>query len=301
MTESSPNGQPTYLIDSSIYIFRAWFSLPDSIKNAAGEPANAVYGFCHFVMQLLGEHPVERAVFAFDQSTTEAFRNEIYPPYKANRDPAPEGLKPQFQHCRDLISCLGYPALSSSTHEADDLIGSMVHKERKQNRPAVIVSGDKDLTQLVSEGDYWWDYAKNAKLNRQGIHTKLGVYPEQVADMLAIVGDPVDNIPGVQGIGSTTANKLLEHFETFDALFENLSHVSDLNIRGAKRIEALLNEYRETAYLSRRLTIIDCNLELPDYQKAPANIEDLQHLLQSFKFSPTRIKQWLNFAENLPS
>ena len=113
-----------YLIDSSIYVFRAWFTLPDSLRNSNGDPVNAVYGFIDFVAGFLEETKPTHLSFAFDQSLTSSFRNSIYPPYKANRDPAPDELKLQFAYCRRFIEAIGFPILSSDRYEADDLIGT---------------------------------------------------------------------------------------------------------------------------------------------------------------------------------
>ena len=293
-----PNSAPVYLVDASIYIFRAWFSIPDDITDVNGQPVNAVYGFSRFVMQLLKEKGVDRVVFLFDESLSESFRNEIYPPYKSNREPAPPELKAQFQQCRNLVSSLGFLQLSSNYYEADDLIGSLSLRERQQGNQIVIVSGDKDLAQLIKDNDYWWDYAKGVKLDRQGIYEKFGVYPEQIADMLAIVGDRVDNIPGVQGIGPVAARHLLNHFGSLDNILDNLSEIRKLKIRGAQRIELTLREYCETARLCHRLTEIYCYAPLPDcIESKSADLESLKDLLTHMGLNEFRINRWIEFVE----
>lgn len=296
------SGQTVYLVDASIYVFRAWFSVSDTVTGADGQPVNAVYGFCDFVMRLLREKNPQRIVFVFDESLESSFRNEIYPLYKANREPAPEELKAQFRYCRELVSALGIGEIADKFYEADDLIGSLSVREKACGRAIVLVSGDKDLTQLVRRGDYWWNYAKRVSLDYAGIHQNFGVYPEQIADMLAITGDAVDNIPGVPGIGPVTAVQLLNHFGSFDNLFNNLSDVGKAGVRGAKRVEASLREYSETARLARRLTEIYCDVELPDDLEttiAPADPGRLESLLQQLAFSQWRTQRWMEFAGTL--
>jgi 5'-3' exonuclease len=226
-----------YLIDSSIYIFRAWFTLPDTLTNVNGEPVNAVYGFIDFIAGLLEETRPTLLSFAFDQSLTSSFRNTIYPPYKANRDPAPDELKRQFEYCRRFVEAIGFPLLSSDRYEADDLLGTAATRARADGHDVIILSADKDLAQLIEENDMLWDYARDRRFTPKKIKEHFGVRPDQIADQLAIAGDKVDNIPGVPGVGMTTAARLLTKFETIDNLVKNLSAIRDLKIRGATRIQ----------------------------------------------------------------
>ena len=228
-----------------------------------GRPANAVYGFFDFVMKLLSEIKPERIVFAFDDSLDTSYRNEIYPSYKANREPAPEELKAQFIHCREFIAAIGLAEIASSYYEADDLIGTLAHQAHNQGQSVVVVSRDKDLTQVLEGDDIWWDYGQNLKLNYQGVVDKFGVMPEQIPDMLAIMGDAVDNIPGVPGIGPKIAIELIRHFGSIKQLLDEVGYIADLNIRGAHRIEGLVREYRETIKMAHRLTTICKDVSLP--------------------------------------
>ena len=154
-----------YLVDSSIYVFRAWFTLPDTLRNNNGDPVNAVYGFTDFVAGFLEQTKPKHLSFAFDQSLTSSFRNEIYPEYKANREPAPEELKQQFGLCRRFIEALGFPLLSSDRYEADDLLGTAATRARADGYKVTILSSDKDLAQLIEENDTLWDFAKNRRFN----------------------------------------------------------------------------------------------------------------------------------------
>ena len=211
-----------YLIDASVYVFRAYYSMPDDMVDDAGNPINALYGFCRFLGDFMEQVTPEYVAVAFDESLSSSFRTEIYPLYKANRDPAPEELKRQFQQCRRYVRALGVMEIASPRYEADDLIGTLVEHGRLQGRPSTIVSRDKDLTQLLSKDDVFWDFAGKGKLRYEQIRDSFGVHPEQIADFLALAGDAVDNIKGVPGVGKKTAEKLLAHFGSLEAIYDNL-------------------------------------------------------------------------------
>jgi 5'-3' exonuclease len=262
MTPQATSGhQPVYLIDASVYVFRAWFSMPDSFADAAGRPTNAVYGFARFLCELLEQTEAREIAVAFDESLTTSFRNDIYPDYKANRDPAPEALKLQFAWCKDLARLLGLPIYFHNRFEADDLIAGLAGLNRSQGRNVCVVTGDKDLAQLVHEGDSWWDFARNRRFDRAGIRDHFGVHPHQIADFLALTGDAVDNIPGVPGVGPKTAAALLNHFGSLDAIYQRLDEIAWLKIRGAKTLAAKLRANEPAARLARQLTGLDDGLE----------------------------------------
>lgn len=252
-----------YLVDASVYIFRAYYSLPDSITGSDGEAVNAVYGFGMFLCDLLDQAQPGHIAVAFDESLTSSFRNEIYPDYKANRDPAPPGLKRQMERCQDLVRALGITALSSDTYEADDLIGALTARAHADDRPVVIVTRDKDLAQLLQANDALWDFAAGELLFAAEVKAKYGVRPDQMVDYLGLTGDSVDNIPGVPGIGPKTASALLTHFVDLDELFDGLEAVAELKLRGAKRLGAKLEQHREQALMSRRLCRIPTDIDLP--------------------------------------
>lgn len=291
-----------YLVDSSIYVFRAWYTLPDSLRNSNDEPVNAVYGFIDFVASFLEETGATHASFAFDQSLTSSFRNTIYPPYKANREPAPDELKKQFEYCRRFIQAAGFPLLCSDRYEADDLIGTAASHARLQGHSVTILSADKDLAQLINEDDTLWDYAKNRRLNPKKVKEHFGVRPDQIADQLAIAGDKVDNIPGVPGVGMTTAARLLTKFETIDGLLENIGAISDMGIRGAKRIQGLIEEHQETIRLCKKLTEIKCNAELSngsvELQRNQCDHTELEKLFCEIGFGNLRRERWTRLLGN---
>jgi 5'-3' exonuclease len=277
-----------YLVDASVYIFRAWFSMPDEFLNAAGQPTNAVYGFSGFLCNLLEQTAAEHVAIAFDESLTTSYRIEIYPEYKANRDPAPEELKRQFGWARAVAEAMGLSCFADARYEADDLIGTLAAYWQERGHPICVVTSDKDLAQLIGESDHWWDFSRNQKLNAAQLTEKFGVLPGQMADYLALTGDSVDNIPGVPGVGPKTAAALLAHFGDFDSLYERLEEVPELPIRGASSIHRKLADHREAAELARRLTVIDTAVEsalaAPDLLRTEVDMARLNRLFDELSF-----------------
>lgn len=248
-----------YAIDASVYVFRAWYSIPDDMCDPDGNPVNALYGFARFLADFLEEVRPTYIAVAFDEALRGSFRNEIYPEYKANREPAPPELKRQFNLCREMTRALGVKECASPAYEADDLIGTLVMSARREGRAATIVSRDKDFAQLISEADTFWDFAGRRRVSYKEIPETFGVWPEQIADFLALAGDSVDNIPGVPGVGKKTAAALLEHFGTLPVLYANLDRVAEVQVRGAAKLGARLAEHRAAAEMSRKLTEIVCD------------------------------------------
>jgi len=279
---------PVYLVDASVYLFRAWFSMPDDFVNRSGEPTNAVYGFSGFLCSLLEQTAAEHVAIAFDESLANSYRNEIYPEYKANRDPAPVELKRQFGWARAVAEAMGLQCYADGRYEADDLIGTLAEYWRARGHPICIVTADKDLAQLVGEGDHWWDFSRNQKLNARQLTQKFGVMPQQMADYLALTGDAVDNIPGVPGIGPKSAAALLGHFGDLDSLYQRLDEVPALAIRGAQSIHRKLAEHREAAHLARRLTVIETAVEsalaAPDLARSAVDPDRLNQLFDELDF-----------------
>ncbi len=245
-----------YLVDASIYIFRAYFSLPDTMTDANGNPANAVYGFADFLASLLAQTDAKHIAVAFDESLTTSFRNEIYPAYKENRELPPPELETQLAACQQLCQAMGLASYVSPRYEADDLIGTLAHSMRRQGFKIIIVSGDKDLAQLIQDGDIWWDFARDRRFGPADIKTHFGVMPTQIVDLIALMGDKVDNIPGINGIGQKTAAQLLDHFGSLDAVYERLHELPHLKIRRAAHVHQALESGKEDAYLSQQLADI---------------------------------------------
>ncbi|MEN1728243.1 MAG: 5'-3' exonuclease H3TH domain-containing protein [Pseudomonadota bacterium] len=283
-----PSSSQVYLVDASVYVFRAWFSMPDRFEDAAGRPTNAVYGFARFLCELIEQTEAPGIAVAFDESLTTSFRNDIYPDYKANRDPAPEDLKRQFAWCKDLARLLGLPIYAHERYEADDLIASLARSCHEQGQPICVVTGDKDLAQLVHEGDHWWDFARNRRFDTDGVLGHFGVRPDQIADYLALTGDAVDNIPGVPGVGPKTAVALLSHFDSLDAIYDRLEEIAWLKLRGAKTLGPKLREHESAARLARQLTGLEAEIdalgESPEVMRTSGNGDLLDALLDGLGF-----------------
>jgi 5'-3' exonuclease len=279
-----------YLIDASVQIFRAWFSVPADFSDAQGRPTNAVYGFAGFLCGLLEQQQPSHVVLAFDESLSSSYRNEIYPEYKANRDPAPEELKRQFAWCRELGEAMGIPCYGHDRYEADDLIGTMSQIWRGRGYTNCIVTSDKDLTQLVGPGDWWWDLSRRKKMDAAAVEAHFGVPPHLIADYLALTGDAVDNIPGVPGIGPKTAAKLLQHFGSWEALWSGLGEVPSIKMRGAASVAKKLNDHRDAAYMARQLTEICCDIPEvvanPEAERGTGSSATLERLFDDLGFGP---------------
>ena len=290
-----------YLVDSSIYVFRAWFTLPDSLTNQLGQENNAFIGFSDFVYQFLSAEKPQQLVFAFDESLQQSQRNDIYPEYKANRAPAPEELKRQFQWCREWIEALGISQVASNRHEADDLIGSLASIHRADDCRIIILTADKDLAQLIRHHDIWWSFASGQQLNYRALVKRFGVKPEQIADQLAIAGDKVDNIPGIPGIGMTIAGRLLTRFETLSNLRQNIQQVGSMKFRGAQRVMNLIQEHEAILDISSQLTPVDCGIEAMrevDIRRGQADRQRLLEIMDFQQMGQSRQQKWLRLLDS---
>lgn len=247
-----------YLIDASVYVFRAWHAWPDSLADADGNPTHALYGFARFLSELLEHRAPSHVAVAFDESHGRGARCRLYPAYKANREPAPPALRRQFALCRQFCRHLGVAEFASDEYEADDLIGTLAARCRGERLPVTVVSCDKDLAQLIGPADVFWDYAHGHEYRHAQIAARFGVPPERMADYLALRGDSVDNVPGVPGIGAKTAAVLMRAFASLEEIFASLERTAELPVRGAAGLPARLRTHRDSAYLARELTRIDC-------------------------------------------
>jgi DNA polymerase I len=246
-----------YLVDASPYIFRAHFSLPDTLKSPSGERVGAIHGFATFLLKLIeAERPTHLGV-AFDRDLTGSFfRNQIYPQYKAQRAAPPAELVAQLDDCREMAAALGAATFIDDRYEADDLIATLCRQLTAAGHRVVVVTADKDLAQLVSASVTLYDFGKGLRLAPAEVAATFGVRPDQIADLLALAGDPVDNIPGVSGIGRKTAAELLGAFGSLDALLARLEELRLSRLRGAKSLYSKLRDNRAIALLSRRLATL---------------------------------------------
>ncbi|MDH5633848.1 MAG: hypothetical protein OEZ10_12755 [Gammaproteobacteria bacterium] len=250
-----PARQPVYLIDASIFIFRGWFGIPDSLRNGNGMPVNALTGFGHFIADFLAATQARRLAAFFDESLGSSFRHELYPNYKSNREYPPVELERQFQLCKQLLKLLGIRCFASRRYEADDLIASAAYRLRSRGWPVTIVSADKDLAQcLESSRDRFWNFGKSDPQDASAIARKLGVAPPQIADYLALAGDSVDCIPGIKGVGRQTASRLLKHYSSLDNLLNHAGPQPDLGIRGQAAILKRIKQCRGELAVYRKLT-----------------------------------------------
>jgi 5'-3' exonuclease len=285
---------PVWLVDASIYVFRPWFIRQPITLDSHGQPINAVLGFLRFVYNLLHTEQPQRIAFAFDISLQTSTRKTIYPDYKANRTPAPIELKQQFQLCRDFLDALGIVQAASPHFEADDVIGTWVKQQRSNGKACMIISGDKDLAQLVGAGDIWWDYGKRTPLPSGGVKKEFGVWPAQIPDQLALAGDVADNIPGIPGVGMSTAAKLLQKFSSVEVLLARIPDIEKMKTRGAKRLQELVEEHQATVRLARQLTEIYCDVpDMPqNLQRKDKDLLQLQALCERLGLTEQQFNLW---------
>lgn len=287
---STPPRPTLYLLDASMYVFRAWYSMPNQFFDVDGTPVNAVHGFARFLVEFVERTRPTHAAAAFDISLTSSFRNALYPAYKANREPAPVELKRQFEYCREFAAALGFSVLADATYEADDLIGSVVHGLRAHGFRSVIVSADKDFGQLLELHDEQWDYARGLRWGADGVHARMGVHARQVIDFLALTGDATDNIPGVPGVGPHGAAALLAHFGTLEAVLARIDEVQHLRIRGAASLAEKLRAHVAQALLSRQLAAIALDAPVPRTPDAliwrAPDLIALDELFERLRFGP---------------
>ncbi len=292
-----------HLVDASYFIFRAYYSVEPGMAGADGRSVNALYGFARFLGDLLERARPGLVAVAFDESLDSSFRNEIYPAYKANREPAPPDLEHQFALCRELCRLLGVAEYASGAYEADDIIGAIATRMRARGEACVLVTRDKDLAQLVRERDEFWDFAGDRRYAYGDIAAQFGVQPERMADYLALTGDSVDNIPGVPGVGPKTAGALLSAFESLEDLYARLDEVPALPVRGAARLPARLAEHRDAAFFARRLTRIACDMPLAfepaDLARRAPAVEALEDFYDHAGFGPMLRRQAQRIAERL--
>ncbi len=282
------NKPDTYLIDASIYVFKSYYSNQD-YTSINGESINAVYGFTRFLTQFIHQTKATHIACAFDESLGTSYRNEIYPEYKANRDPAPDDLKRQFKLCQQVAQVMGVATYCDGYYEADDLIGTLANHHHNLGHTNHIITADKDLAQLIQgKNDTWWNYGKATAFNREMVYEKFGVYPNQIADFLALTGDSVDNIPGVPGVGAKSAAYLLNHFETLEDIIERHHEVTYLSFRGAKSCQKKIANNIDQARLAKKLTdiVTDVPLDSFDLRRKPLNENRIQKLFDYLKFGP---------------
>ena len=278
------------LVDGSSYLFRAYHALP-ALTNSKGLNTGAAKGVIGMIRKLVADYEGDQVVVIFDAKGP-TFRNDIYPEYKANRPPMPDELREQIEPIHETIRAMGLPLICIGGVEADDVIGTLSVQAASIGREVVISTGDKDMAQLVNDHVTLINTMNNTTMDHEGVVDKFGVPPALIIDLLALMGDKVDNIPGVAGVGEKTATALLQHLGGIDAIYEQLDAVVDLPIRGAKSLAAKLEGARGDAALSYELATIktDCDLGLVegDLDSSPPDNNALLALFRELEF-----KTWL--------
>ena len=287
---SSGRQKSLILVDGSSYLYRAFYALPP-LSTSRGEPTGAIRGVAAMLKKLLAEHAPERIAVVFD-ARGKTFRDELFQEYKANRPPMPDDMDLQIEPLHALVKALGFPVLQISGVEADDVIGTLAKQAADAGQAVLISTGDKDMSQLVNEYVTLVNTMTGTLLDRDGVKQKFDVWPEQMVDYLALVGDSSDNIPGVSGIGPKTAAPLLAHFGSLEILYQRLDEIPQLAIRSAKQLPGKLRSQREQAMLSRQLAVIRCDVPLPvkpqDLTMRTPDLAALRELYTRLEF-----KTWL--------
>jgi 5'-3' exonuclease len=245
-----------HLIDGSVYVFRAYYSLPP-MAAPDGTPTNAAYGYASSLVKYLADFEPSHVAVAFDHAMT-SFRNEIFPAYKAQREETPEDLEPQFDLCKEATRALGVAVFEQPDYEADDLIASLTAGLVRRRARVRIVSTDKDLAQLVREDGRvgLYDLARRESLDADGVRGRFGVDPGQIPDYLGLMGDAVDNLPGVPGVGAKSAAAALRAFGRIENIPADPRAWAGVAVRGVARIAGLVDEHREQALRTRELATL---------------------------------------------
>jgi len=268
------------LVDGSSFLFRAFHAVPP-LTNAQGEPTNAVYGVSNMLRKLINDYATPYFAVVFD-APGKTFRHDLYDQYKAHRPPMPDDLRVQIQPLHDLIRALGLPLIIEHGVEADDVLGSLAQNAARQGFEVIISTGDKDMAQLVDERITLENSMTGSVMDIAGVQDKFGVKPEQIIDYLALMGDAVDNIPGVPKVGPKTAAKWLQEYGTLDNLLE---HADDIKGKVGDNLRAS----REQLPLSRQLTTIQCDValhySLDDLKRKEPDIAALKQQLGSLGFN----------------
>ncbi len=259
-TPDQPTQNPLVLVDGSSYLYRAFHALPP-LTNSKGMPTGAVKGVVSMLRRLQADYFGSTVVVIFD-AKGKTFRDDIYPEYKAQRPPMPDDLRCQIEPLHNIIRATSMPMLVIPGVEADDVIGTLAEQASKAGIPTVVSTGDKDLAQLVNEHVTLVNTMTNTVMDIPGVHEKFGVGPELIIDYLALMGDKVDNIPGVPGVGNKTALALLQGLGSMDSIYANLDKIKELTFRGAKTMAKKLEDNKEQAYLSYELATIRTDLDV---------------------------------------
>ena len=287
---SASEKPPLLLVDGSSYLYRAFHALPP-LETSAGQPTGAIKGVISMLKRLQADYPASPIVVVFDAKGP-TFRDEIFGEYKAHRPPMPDDLRSQIEPLHALVKALGFPLLCEPGVEADDVIGTLAYRSALESRPVVVSTGDKDMAQLVNECVTLVNTMSDTILDVEGVRSKYGFGPEHMIDYLALMGDKVDNIPGVPGVGEKTALGLIQGLGGLDEIYANLDKVAELPIRGAKTLATKLEQEKDMAYLSYELATIKLDVELG---VAPDQLQNLSPDLAALEswYTTLEFRSWL--------
>jgi DNA polymerase-1 len=276
-----------FLIDGSSYIFRAFYATP-VLNNSTGLHTNAVFAFTNLLLKFLKQYRPEYVAVALDTGR-ETFRKQIFAGYKGNRPATPAGLLPQLPYFRRVLEGLNLRLLELPGYEADDIIATLCDTLCNEDCNLVVVSNDKDLMQLVTDDIRLLDSTRDRWSGVAEVESKFGVGPNRVIQVMGLMGDPVDNIPGVKGIGEKTAIALIQQFDTLENLFNRLDEVETLALRGATRVRKILELGKEIAFLSRALATVKRDVPLAigleELRFSGFNQEKLRSLFAELEFT----------------
>ena len=283
--------KPIILVDGSSYLYRAFHALPP-LTTSSGQPTGAVRGVASMLRKLIKDYDPDYMAVVFD-AKGKTFRDELFEQYKANRPPMPDELREQVQPLHDLIRAMGLPLIIEEGVEADDVIGTFARQFSAEQKAVLISTGDKDMAQLVNDHVTLINTMNDALYDIEGVKKKFGIGPELIIDFLALMGDKVDNIPGVPGVGEKTALALLNGLGSLQNIYDNLDKVAELEFRGAKSMGKKLEDNREQAFLSYELATIklDCDLNegLDELKLQTPDTEQLARYYRDLEF-----KGWLS-------
>ncbi|MFT2110449.1 DNA polymerase I [Marinomonas sp. 2405UD68-3] len=289
---------PMILVDGSSYLYRAFHAIPP-LNTSDGQPTNAIRGVISMIRNLMGRYPDSPMVVIFD-AKGKTFRDEIYPEYKAQRPSMPDDLRLQIEPIHKIIGAMGLPLISITGVEADDVIGTIAKIVGETGRDVVVSTGDKDMAQLVTEKVTLINTMTDTTMDIQGVKDKFGIPAELIIDYLALMGDKVDNIPGVPGVGEKTALGLLQGLGGLTSIYERLDEIATLSFRGAKTLAKKMAEHKEMAELSYTLATIKCDVEMDfdplTLKNGPINKDLLKEWFEKLEF-----KTWLRDLERTPS
>ncbi|MDH3344619.1 MAG: DNA polymerase I, partial [Desulfobacteraceae bacterium] len=274
------NDRTVYLIDGSAYIYRAYHAIR-GLSNSKGLPTNAAFGFTRMLIKLIEDRSPEYVAMFFDAKGP-TFRHEIYPDYKANRPPMPEDLSVQVPYIKKITHGFNIPVMEMQGFEADDLIGTFRQRAEAAGFSVVMVTGDKDFVQLVTDTTTIWDPMKEKNIDLEGVRNSFGVEPQQMIDVMALSGDASDNIPGVPGIGPKTALSLIQTYGNIEHLYEQIETITK------KKQHQNLVQYKEQAFLSKKLVTIDTDVPVPFNPESlkcqPPDNSTLSRLFKTLEF-----------------